>query len=925
MKKNFLKLILSVMLITNLVYQTLPQTAQNKNRIGTFTKSEFTPTGMLQSPKDTVVTSGSPQSITVKSEYEGTSFNGTIEIDFPQKTSLGTWTKNPSRITLTKPIDGKLRISGTWTCSDVDPLSKFGYEVSAATAYSTQEGPCSDQFKTLKHDTLPAGNYTIAMNAECSFSQFDIAVPNYDFMPMTKIFYTSVNLLFYRWNGFYVSISIPIKIYYTFDRVTGPLIGVGSTYLEFNSDPKASSQTKKITLSNAGSDQLDYSILTTTKQGGNWLSVSPGSGSLTSTQTAELDISVNPSTLEDGDYQGQVIISSANAANSPVTIDVYLKITEKRLSFKFDPPKIKSSEWTSLEISVVDKNDNLIRDFNGGADVRLLKNISTEKITRLTEFQSILITNGKAQPILIFTPEIPFSPDSAITNRTALSGKIFIEVKPEDKAIKKDTAKITVYSPIDFYVDHIEIQQGVKDIDKDVQLEYKPGVNKWFPTRNFIASHNTVVRAFVKYRKTVDIPFSSMEYGLKADLNIYSGNNFLGYYLMGEKSLSDVFSDFIVKDTFLLQERINLNDALFKLVSGNFLKNFVEFDVKLILEDLYQVEDDIENNKKTKGGFFTGTKSLRILGMEGKLEGENYETYNPALLNYVKNVMPLESQKFIIKDPEKSKFTFKSKWYDLYINYWNTLTYLLNRENETAAPGEQFDCLLMFATSPLMEKFASGSHGACDKINGKIIVIGPSDDLPNLIGRGLGQILGLKVTWDAWDYTSPLASFIMNGDPNPRHSNANYYGNWAEDGNINLLDLKQSLGSNRYHDMMAGNQKSVINWTDRVTWDYLYQKLVLTVPSNSPLKNGSSTDGFIAISGSVSKSDSVYLNPFIRLTQVPAVDDSLDGNYSVEFYDRQNILLNSYKFDAVFYMPGVGESPAIPFSLYLPFNHNTKK
>lgn len=558
--------IMLIIIITLFVLSNhiLAQSDQNKRRIGSFTRCEIESKTLnivpaqyppwLKNPKDTVITSGSKLKIPVFAELPGASFAGELEIDFPVKTSAGTWTKSPypSRILLDSVIYIRARVHGSITFSSdgVSGSSNFRYEISAYTASSTLEAPCTGRYQTEKRDTLSPGSYAVDVEASCAFSLFDIQGPNYEYEPMTKYFTAGYRFGFSKWGGFDVNFTTNIKTYYSFDRIAGPLIGLSSTYMEFFAEPKSNPQTKKLTLSNAGSGQLDYSIEVSTADSSNWLAVSSLGGSLQQMQSIELDVTVNPGLLKSGEYSGQISVSAPNTSNSPVVLKIRLKISENKLSFKFDPPKIKCGEWTSLEISVVDANGNLVSDYSGGAEVRLLKDLSTEGITKLPEFQSILITKGKAQPVFVFTPKEPFNADSTITNRTVLSGDINIEVKPENMSIRADTAEITVYSPIDFFIDHIEIQQGVSNIDKDVKLEYKPGEYRMFPARNFIADHETIVRTFVGYRKTIDIPFSHMDYKMRGSLLITYNSITMGPYKMGEPGLSENPGYFAVKDTF---------------------------------------------------------------------------------------------------------------------------------------------------------------------------------------------------------------------------------------------------------------------------------------------------------------------------------------------------------------------------------------
>jgi uncharacterized protein (TIGR03437 family) len=75
---------------------------------------------------------------------------------------------------------------------------------------------------------------------------------------------------------------------------------------------------------------LPFTAAATTTTGGNWLSVSPASGNTTASGGAatNLSVSVNPTGLAAGTYQGTITVTSANASNSPQTATVTLVVTQ---------------------------------------------------------------------------------------------------------------------------------------------------------------------------------------------------------------------------------------------------------------------------------------------------------------------------------------------------------------------------------------------------------------------------------------------------------------------------------------------------------------------------------------------------------------------------------------------------------------------
>jgi subtilase family serine protease len=89
--------------------------------------------------------------------------------------------------------------------------------------------------------------------------------------------------------------------------------------------PNPASQTG--TLGNTGTASYSFTASTSTQSGGNWLSVSPTSGSVPVNGQVSLTVSVNISGLSAGTYNGTVTVTSTNAQGSPQTIAVTLSVS----------------------------------------------------------------------------------------------------------------------------------------------------------------------------------------------------------------------------------------------------------------------------------------------------------------------------------------------------------------------------------------------------------------------------------------------------------------------------------------------------------------------------------------------------------------------------------------------------------------------
>jgi uncharacterized protein (TIGR03437 family) len=81
-----------------------------------------------------------------------------------------------------------------------------------------------------------------------------------------------------------------------------------------------------ITVLNPGAGTLNFSATGSTITGGNWLNVTPTSGSSSAKSAGSVAVSVNASGLAPGDYYGTIQFASSAASNSPQVASVVLNV-----------------------------------------------------------------------------------------------------------------------------------------------------------------------------------------------------------------------------------------------------------------------------------------------------------------------------------------------------------------------------------------------------------------------------------------------------------------------------------------------------------------------------------------------------------------------------------------------------------------------
>jgi len=582
-----------------------------------------------------------------------------------------------------------------------------------------------------------------------------------------------------------------------------------------------------------------------------------------------------------------------------------------------DPPIIKTSKSATFRVKVKNHLNKLVKDYSSNVRYELMSN-STKGIARMSN-TILLIDEGKSDWNFIFTPEKQMETSSPITTQTVLSGTVYVTVTPEDSRLKPVRLEIHVKSPFDYYVDEVEIQQGVMDADKEVWQEYSPGVFRTYPALPFIAEHNTAVSIFVKFNETVPLAYSEIE-GIEGVLGRMTITHD-GAEIFNQSNLKcGGYSTrtFVLKEEYDEIERETMRDGFFVYLPYTTVADpgTYSFDVELYSDGrLDEVVAEQANNQKDAIGTFVGTNFLRILPGRAGATGEGDPPEIPVShLDFIPHIYPMQHSRLHYQNSELNRIYYFTPGFlhrFSYGPYWRWSSGILNRFNQNN-PGDQREKLVLFADEAFIQTLAGKKCGGFAltplfgasriTINNVIEVSTPAHEL--------GHTLGLRDTYktEAWD--------TEDGDPNPRRSDATNNGNFIEDGNIQMVNKERSFKAfNPIRDFMGGGGS---RWTDRTVWDYLYRsKFALSSPSmQKSHRNGS----YITVSGMIDSAGSASFFPFIEMTAAPEVDESFEGPYSLEFRDAGGSLLNDFTFDVMFHISEIGDVTEMPFLFYLPLN-----
>src|SRR5438874_1823754 len=93
-------------------------------------------------------------------------------------------------------------------------------------------------------------------------------------------------------------------------------IATSPTSMTFTATVGGSASSQKLGVGVAAG--ITFQVSAGTSSGGNWLSVTPGSG----TASASFTVKATPGTLAAGTYQGAITVTSSGASNSPLQVPV---------------------------------------------------------------------------------------------------------------------------------------------------------------------------------------------------------------------------------------------------------------------------------------------------------------------------------------------------------------------------------------------------------------------------------------------------------------------------------------------------------------------------------------------------------------------------------------------------------------------------
>ena len=141
---------------------------------------------------------------------------------------------------------------------------------------------------------------------------------------------------------------------------TGPYLMLSQSGLQFQAAAGAGVPAQTVTLTNAGTGALSFTATASTASG-NWLSVSPASGTIT-TAPAQVSIQANPAGLAPGVYSGLVQFSGSGIANGTQSLEVSLTVAANGAA-----PSLTSNALVFVANQGANPAPQMVQLFNPGA------------------------------------------------------------------------------------------------------------------------------------------------------------------------------------------------------------------------------------------------------------------------------------------------------------------------------------------------------------------------------------------------------------------------------------------------------------------------------------------------------------------------------------------------------------------------------
>jgi hypothetical protein len=576
-------------------------------------------------------------------------------------------------------------------------------------------------------------------------------------------------------------------------------------------------------------------------------------------------------------------------------------------------PEVDAGKDSEVRVEVLKADGTLDTSFNGSVRVSLAQG-TTDGIgvlqagTQSGSTLSLPVQNGRLnQTLVLATPRDPLNGNTVITPQTKLKGKAVVKAELEQVANVSSQKEVEVRSPLDLRIDHIEVQQGVKQGSGGL----------WAGERDLL------VRVFLAANRTTFDKYSRIA-GITAKLTVKdkTGNEIVGSpFTISKGRISNVNvpeGDYV----FIPNSgpMIDGSDSLNYLLKGTFEQ---QLSLEAKLDDVIP-DRDPGNNSASYGPMNFGISRsvsivyapMRVLRPAGPSTEFPSEVGIEQEIEFMKQSWPVASRALrFVRAPDEVRSTNpftgdpRSQWFGLgfYLSSFQGVRYVY---------------LVDSAYFPVIHR-APGTNGVTNSILKYSIV--NADRCANTISEcgslshEVGHTFSLGDTYVNRDLNGQDDGSASPSSNNPRRPNATDAGNVVEDGNFSWFRHEFATGNNGFLDFMGNDGPA---WVDLTTWNFLKSKLLFQSPTSQPQETKLNAAGdYIVVQGRVNKDGTGSFGNCYTLSLTDPENLSTGGAYVIETLDASSTVLSSVTFAPEFRLPHtILELEQTDFSFALPFS-----
>ncbi len=602
-------------------------------------------------------------------------------------------------------------------------------------------------------------------------------------------------------------------------------------------------------------------------------------------------------------HEGRVVVRS-----TPVE---YAVSAERNVRIVPTGSTVFAGEDLPVDLEILDNDGRVVSSFNGDVEIELVApgtvDVGALKLPGAGASTSVKATvpiaGGRGQ-VILQTPREELTTKSVITPKTVLEGSAVLEARVKGRE-RTTVEQVRVESPLDLWIDRIEVQQAVADPNVSDLVRFRP----------------VIVRMYVEANKGEFSKYDRID-GISASVRVVNG---LGNDSTETATKGGFVNSHRPNQPFsferqprpeILREYPNTGGDTLNIVvpaDGDLLSIFAEID------DVFP-ERDPANNRKDVGPLrVRSSREITIQIGRAVWDAANGRSTIPTLAGIARSKRMLAAL-YPISD---GKLRFVSRPQETF-DSWPPFEIRLNRRLNRLF-GSSIDSLVFFVDEKFFRlagkeppgKRLYGTHFSALPMAFVASTYCITENHCGVLAHELGHAFGLEDTYRFKTETSPA-----------------YPGNLVEVGSFDGFTLNGPSDSIRGPFISAQDQvvefmgNSAEPWVDVPTWNTLREKFEMTAGARKSV-SGLATGPSLFVQGSLHLDGSGVLDVCYVFEDGERSTGDVGGNATIETVNAAGAVLDEFVFEAT--IP-VGEEAfeladegVFPFGFSLPFSDEVRE